>query len=353
MSSGQITIDNKIISRFFPLNTIDEQYLGQIQQNAIASTAKKGEAIIKSSNNSPLKHYLISGAVEVRLSFDHRYALSSSDEQAQFPLEDNIREQGTIRATENCQLLIVNSHIVDQFKAWSQNFDYEIVHLHNSDKINNDDAVIEDCDDKDWTNQFIQTALASNLSASDLHKLFTQLESREVLKDEVIVQCNTNGDYFYILQSGTAEVITDPSGPYSGQRFELSAGDYFGDEALVADTMRNASVVMTSDGMLGCLSRDAFNSVVKEALVKVNRDLHLDGGLNDQYHYIDVRLPLEFRSRHIKRSENIPISHLRKHLDSLDYSKIYFITPEGGRRSELATYLMRQAGFEAYCMVNG
>jgi hypothetical protein len=38
---------------------------------------------------------------------------------------------------------------------------------------------------------------------------------------------------------------------------------------------------------------------------------------------------------------------LREQLDQLDIGKSYYITPEGGPRSELATFLMRQAGFDA------
>ncbi len=350
MSSGQSVLHEEILTNFFPLNTIDKQYFDQLKQQAIISTCKAGEIVTKCGLEGNLHHYLISGEVEIRLAFDNRFTLADDAEQAQFPLEDNIKKQGIIRATQSCQLLIINIDIVDQLKAWSQSHNYEIIHLHESHDIG-EDGLINDDLNEDWSNLFIQTPLASNLSACDLHKLFTALEEFDVKAGETIVQCNTNGEYFYIVQSGMAEVITDPNGAYAGKSFELSMGDYFGDEALVADTMRNASVVMRSDGRLGKLHREAFNKIVKEAVVKTKLNHNVDGGMHDLYHYLDVRLPLEFRTEHHLKSENVPISHLRMQLDNMDYSKIYFITPEGGRRSELATYLMRQAGFEAYCMV--
>lgn len=350
MSSEQLTINKEIISRFFPLNLIEEQFHDQLKQNTIISTVKAGEIITKKVKDSSLKHYLISGSIEVRVSFDTRFQFSCDDERCQFPLEDNIEKQGTIRAKEDSKLLIINNEVIDQLKAWSQSYDYEIVHLHNISDIKND-TLIDDVSDADWTNLFIQSPLASNLSASDLHKLFTRMEIREVKSGEEIVQQNTDGDYFYIIQAGTAEVKTDSNGAYKGKTFELGTGDYFGDEALVADSMRNASVVMSSDGVLGFLNRESFNLIVKDAVVKTRDEHTIDGGLADLHHYIDVRLPIEFKGQHHGKSENIPISHLRKKLDNFDYSKIYLITAEGGRRSELATYLLRQAGFEAYCMV--
>ena len=351
MSSKKLRINKDILSRFFPLNTIDQQYHDQLIQNAYISSVKAGGVITKkTADDNTLHHYLISGAVEIRLSFDSRFDFQSNDERCQFPLEDNIEQKGTIRAKEDAQLLVINTEIIDQLKAWSQSYDYEIVHLHNFNDINND-TLIDDGNNEDWSNLFIQSPLASNLSVSDLHKLFTRLDCRDVKKGDNIVQQNTDGDYFYIIQRGAAEVVTDPHGAYKGKTFELGMGDYFGDEALVADSMRNASVVMSSDGTLGILDREAFNSIVKDAVVKTKDDPSTEGSFADLHHYIDVRLPIEFRNQHHGKSENIPISHLRKQLEGFDYSKIYYITPEGGRRSELATYLLRQAGFEAYCMV--
>ena len=57
-------------------------------------------------------------------------------------------------------------------------------------------------------------------------------------------------------------------------------------------------------------------------------------------------------SAHIEGSVNTPVVSLRKHLRELDRNKSYLVTPEGGRRSELAVYLLRQAGLNAY-LLNG
>jgi rhodanese-related sulfurtransferase len=41
---------------------------------------------------------------------------------------------------------------------------------------------------------------------------------------------------------------------------------------------------------------------------------------------------------------------LRKRLREFDRNKTYLVTPEGGKRSELAVYLLRQAGLNAYLL---
>jgi CRP-like cAMP-binding protein len=48
----------------------------------------------------------------------------------------------------------------------------------------------------------------------------------------------------------------------SVQLAELKEGDAFGEEALVADTVRNATVVMKTDGMLLRLSKQDFNELL-------------------------------------------------------------------------------------------
>jgi CRP-like cAMP-binding protein len=52
------------------------------------------------------------------------------------------------------------------------------------------------------------------------------------------------------------------------QLAELKEGDAFGEEALVADTVRNATVVMNTDGMLLRLSKQDFNDLLRAPLLQ-------------------------------------------------------------------------------------
>ena len=61
-----------------------------------------------------------------------------------------------------------------------------------------------------------------------------------------------------------------------------------------------------------------------------------------------MRFPVEYRLGHEPGSVNMPISFLRKQLHTMKHSQLYIIAPANDRRAELATYLMRQAGYEAY-----
>lgn len=348
MSGKTYKLDAKLFGRFVPLNKIDARYMDQLIQNSLISSVAAGEFIFRKKLDTSFYHFLIEGSVDVRRSFDQRHSIGHADAQAQLRLEEQHIAGGSIRAVTACKLLIVNADIVEQLVAWSQSFSYEVVHSNEMDIVSSNDR-IDDSYETDWAARFVQSPLASNLKASDLHKLFQSLDPITVYENEVIVQRNTPGDFFFVLQSGYALVQTDPQGPYKGAQIELVPGDYFGDEALVADTMRNANVIMVTNGVVGRLDSAAFNAIIRQAVIR-HREFSGQHQYDDRCHIIDVRFPFEYKLNPAPRAENIPISHLRKQLASFDVSKVYMITPHAGRRSELAAYLLRQAGFEAYCM---
>ncbi|MBL4827305.1 MAG: cyclic nucleotide-binding domain-containing protein, partial [Spongiibacteraceae bacterium] len=152
-----------------------------------------------------------------------------------------------------------------------------------------------------------------------------------------------------IIKKGFAQVYTEPRGPLKGKVFNLTAGDYFGDEALIADTPRNASVIMSSDGTLGRIGKTAFTRIIKERLVPSFAVANINH--QSELKILDVRYAAEYKNSHEVGSTNIPISYLRKKLNLLNKSCVYILTPANDKRSELATYLMRQAGFDAYQQV--
>jgi CRP-like cAMP-binding protein len=70
--------------------------------------------------------------------------------------------------------------------------------------------------------------------------------------DEIVRQ-GEPGDRFYVIDSGSAEVLVDglPSA-------SLDPGDYFGEIALLRNVPRTATVRAREDGLLLTLTHDAF-----------------------------------------------------------------------------------------------
>ncbi len=335
---------SNLIKRFSPLNKISHKYHGQLIEELKLTSYKAGAVIVRKERDKKQAHFLVQGRVEIRESFENRFHIDHENPDSNNAIESILKDRSLVRAVDDCQILSVNTDIIDHYLSWSQ--DYRIFYLDDSDMVVDDDALIDDDYQEDWDNSFIRSKLAANLSNQVIHQLFSQLEEVIVAANETIIKANSQGDYFYIIKKGEALVQTDADGPYKGAQFSLLPGNYFGDEALVADTTRNASVTMKTSGILGRINAETFNALIKQHLVRpLTTAISYD---QSQIKILDVRLPIEYQHGHAKNSDNLPISLLRQKMQTMKESLKYVIGPANDSRSELATYLMRQAGFDAY-----
>ncbi len=332
------------IKQFSPINQIDRKYHSQLSGHLRLQTFDKGELIVRKTGSSKLMHFLVEGSIEIRESFDKRHLHHASDSHNEDSIESRLASRCNVKASEDCLVLVANTEHIDQLLTWGQ--DYTIFYLDEGDVSIADTDMIDDDYHEDWDNVFIRSKLASHLSNSVIHEIMSQLEDVIVAAGEPIVKANSYGDYFYVIKKGRAIVETATDGPFKGERFQLNPGHYFGDEALVAETTRNATVSMASDGVLGRLNIELFNQLIKQHLIST-----ISQGFESQQEeirIIDVRHPVEYQQGHVNGSDNIPISFLRQKMTEFKDSLMYVVTPANDRRAELATYIMRQAGFKAF-----
>ena len=134
---------------------------------------------------------------------------------------------------------------------------------------------------------------------------------------------------------------------------ELGDGDAFGEEALLSEGKRNATVIMESDGLLMRLSKEDFNHLLKEPMLK-EVDLEQAKAMVKQGAVlIDVRMETEHKAGSIKGSVNIPLFMLRLKAEGFDSKKKYICYCETGRRSQAAAYIMSEAGFDSHVLKGG
>ena len=339
---------------FHPLALIAEKHIGRLLEGAALVRLDKGKFLFRKMPQADTAYFLLEGEVEVRESFEKRTQVDARGNQARFPLEELCRRGASVRALKDALVLTLKRDAIDRLIASADEGSVDAVLVSDAEE-RLEEARFDDEYSEDWMARLLDSPLMSHLSATNIQRCFIELERVPLAAGQDVVQAGTPGDYFYILLEGEARVITGESGPYKGQRFDLVPGDYFGEEALVADTIRNATVRMTSDGVVGRLDRAQFDGIFKSSLVqtidlaKAQRFL---AGAGIGFEIIDVRFPTEYKHGHIEGASNVPVVVLRKRLRELDRNRTWLVTPEGGRRSELAVYLLRQAGLNAY-LLNG
>ena len=135
---------------------------------------------------------------------------------------------------------------------------------------------------------------------------------------------------------------------------ELVPGQFFGEEALIGDTTRNATVTMTEKGNLMCLEKEQFKALLEQPVLSTitQKDLESIKADGTDLAIIDVRLSGEYRHDHPDNSINIPLNRLRQRLSQLSREKIYLVSDNAGPRSELGVYLLVKSGFQAYLLAS-
>ncbi|MEN8175309.1 MAG: cyclic nucleotide-binding domain-containing protein [Pseudomonadota bacterium] len=188
-----------------------------------------------------------------------------------------------------------------------------------------------------------------NVPLSNVLEAFRRLNRRLVDADEVVIEQGEPGDAFYIIEKGSAEVWQKalPSQP-TKMVAVLGVGDSFGEESLVTDGTRSATVRMRDAGSLLVLDKSDFTELVSDPLVnevtaEQAREL-IAGG----YAPLDVRSESEQAEGHLAgRTRFIPLVELRDHIDELPRSTKYLVYSRSGQESAAATLLLSEHGFEA------
>jgi CRP-like cAMP-binding protein len=171
--------------------------------------------------------------------------------------------------------------------------------------------------------------------------------------EEVIVQ-GDKGDFFYVIESGAAEVLRADPGRKPVSVAVLGPGAGFGEEALLKGEPRNATVRMTEAGRVLKIGRDDFDRLLKSELLREispeEAQRHLQQARTS---LIDCRFEEEWDLWRLKNARLIPLEEIRERARGLDKSREYIVYCRTGRRSRAAAFLMRQAGLNAHSLQGG
>src|SRR5438874_1203583 len=158
---------------------------------------------------------------------------------------------------------------------------------------------------------------------------------------EVVIKQGDEGDYFYIIVNGKCAVTRETPLSRDGIKLaELGVGDSFGEEALIAEAKRNATITMMTDGVLMRLNKQDFRELMNEPLlqwvsIEQARAIIARGG-----RWLDVRLPSEHQTLSIEGAVNVPLYLIRLKLSTLDRNTPYVAYCDTGRRSSAAAYIL-------------
>jgi len=251
----------------------------------------------------------------------------------------------TARAVDPIEYLAVDSELLDMMITWDQTGTYEVAELQ---------AQFSGSGGDDWMTTLLQTKAFHRIPPANIQAIFMRMQRVACRTGEVIIQQGTEGDYFYAIVSGKCVVMRETPLNREGIRLaELTVGDTFGEEALISEAKRNATITMLTDGVLMRLSKQDFRELMNEPLQQWVTYREARAIIERGGRWLDVRLPSEFQNLAVEKALNIPLYFIRLKLATLDRKVPYVVYCDTGRRSSAGAFILLERGFDAYVLRGG
>ena len=112
--------------------------------------------------------------------------------------------------------------------------------------------------------RFLRDApLFSSIPEDQIRKIASLFTREKYQKDDVICRQGEHGDAMYIIRSGVVSIFKTLENQ-EVMTGDLRRGDFFGEIALLTDSPRNATVRVSLDAELYCLTRENFEFLIKD-----------------------------------------------------------------------------------------
>jgi len=337
-------IDLSLLRSFSPLDGLKAENLNALSRKTSVRQLDAGRVLFKEADTDKRTFYLVSGELELRSAERTVATLRGGTPEARNPVAPGQPRRFTARALSDVEYISVDSDLLDVLLTWDQTGTYEVAEISRDPVADNDD----------WMTVLLQTKAFHRIPPANIQALFMRMERVNCKTGDVIIKQGAEGDYFYVVTRGRCVVTRETPLNREGLRLaELGVGESFGEEALISDTKRNATVSMVTDGSLMRLNKQDFNELLNEPLLHW---LELDDArqrVAKGARWLDVRLPSEFENFHLPDAINIPLYFIRMKLRTLDPGTSYVVVCDTGRRSSAGAFLLSERGFDAYCLKGG
>jgi rhodanese-related sulfurtransferase len=198
----------------------------------------------------------------------------------------------------------------------------------------------------------LKSGAFAQLPTAHINELLKRFQRVAVRRGQVVLREGDEGDYYYVLEAGKCLVERNVGG-VAMKLAELKGGDAFGEEALVANAKRNATVTMLTEGSVFRLAKEDFNELLKKPLLQSVTMEQARAKIAAGGQWIDTRYPSEYQYDKLPGAINIPLSEVRNAVKVLDRSREYVLYCQSGRRSSAGAFLLAQRGFRAFVLDGG
>ncbi|NOY16470.1 MAG: cyclic nucleotide-binding domain-containing protein [Gammaproteobacteria bacterium] len=330
-----------ILQKLVPLNTLSDSGLDE----AIAATqidqTEEDTVLFREGEDDGYAVYLLQG--EIALTSENQSEprkIRSSTDASRYAIAQLKPRLMTGTTTKPSTIARIDQNILDHIVTMDEVSGIEIIEMDTGEDVR-------------WVFNILSSNTFRKLPPANANQMLARMENVPVKANQIIINQGDPGDYYYLIREGVASVAKKNDDGKTDIVSELSVGDQFGEEALLSDTPRNATVMMKTDGILMRLTREDFNELLTEPMLHWAEQAEANALIGEGAGILDVRTVDEYRSGAINNSLNIPLSQIRQFSEHLDRTRKYVIYCQTGSRSSVATFMLNQRGFNTVALKGG
>src|SRR5882724_5179282 len=335
-----------------PIASLPEARLNELVGLCRTETASKDSDPFLTRGVEGQVVYLVRGELMLTYPDGSSKVLVGGTERSRYPLGRRGEVFTSAKAITEVELMRIDDDLLDAMAIWDE-------------AVSADSSVIQGRTEDDRSSLANWTLLSGMFSVSSLkygafsqlppahvNELLRRFERINVTKGDTVIREGAEGNFYFVVETGRCKVERMIGG-VSMLLAELKSGDAFGEEALVSEARRNATVTMKSDGVLLRLDKNDFETLLKEPLLqRLSMEDARQKAMNGAQ-WVDVRYPSEYQYDKLPGAINLPLAEIRNMFAVLDRSKEYVAYCQSGRRSAAAAFLFAQRGFRVWLLEGG
>jgi len=343
MKNSSKQIDRKILKTLEPLNRLNPILLDELAAKSIIDEIPAGRIICRHGEKDSRQIYLLSGQIEIAVPGEAKTKVIKRKSALKTPIAEGSPRTVTLKAKTASTLLYIDADLLELLMSDEP----QLTSTYEVTEISADDS-------DDWMLTFLQSPAFLQLPTENIQKLLTHMEEIPAKKDQVVIRQGDTDDNYYIIKSGTCNVHRQPYKDSASVLLAvLPTGSGFGEEALISNGSRNATITMREDGTLMRLKKNDFLNLLITPLIAYYEHSETKKKLDEGCLIIDVRSEQQAKESPVEGAVNIPLSMLRMEFNNLNAEREYLLVCNDGSQSAAAAFLMIQGGLLKCSVLKG
>jgi len=330
-----------------PLAGFSAARLAELAQVAVVERARRGSDPLQERLEGPQSVFLLTGELLLAFEGGGTLVLVGGSDEARQALNRQSDRPARSKAITDVDLVMLDDEVLDILATWDQV-------AAGADSTLTGQAAAADA--RIVTGAFglgkLRSGAFAQLPVAHIDELLKRFDRVKTAAGETVIREGDPGDRYYVVESGRFSVERLVGGA-KVLLAELKSGDAFGEEALVSEAKRNATVTSLGEGELLRLERTHFDELLREPLLRRVAFAEAAEKVRRGALWLDVRYPSEYQYDKLPGAINVPLAEVRNMFAVLDRSREYVAYCQSGRRSAAAAFLFAQRGFKVWLLDGG